>query len=186
MSKTTIKTSDGKEYEIENDGLILKSEALKQIYEKSIGINNHDTQNGLAGAFNIIWGMHPSKKYIDGDLLFSKIAGHSNYHGDSILSAISCLQEGKEISTIPAIGDNEMRTIDADILEIEIYKLRDNQCDNLERNRAINDVFTVIAFLLGEIPCSTCANRDKTKIIQNCGEIYKCEEYSHFKDEREK
>lgn len=47
------------------------------------------------------------KKYIDGDLLFSKIAGHSNYHGDSILSAISCLQEGKEISTIPAIGDNE-------------------------------------------------------------------------------
>lgn len=46
-------------------------------------------------------------KYIDGDLLFSKIAGHSDYHGDNILSAISCLQEGKEISTISAIGDNE-------------------------------------------------------------------------------
>lgn len=107
MSKTTIKTSDGKEYEIDDDGLILKSEALKQIYEKSIGINNHDTQNGLAGAFNIIWGMHPNKKYIDGDLLFSKIAGHSDYHGDNILSAISCLQEGKEILTISAIGDNE-------------------------------------------------------------------------------
>lgn len=46
-------------------------------------------------------------KYIDGDLLFSKIAGHSDYHGDSILSAISCLQEGKEIKQVPAIGDNE-------------------------------------------------------------------------------
>lgn len=133
---------------------------------------------------NIKTEVNTRKKYIDGNLLFSKIAGHSNYHGDSILSAISCLQEGKEISTIPAIGDNEMRTIDADILEKEIYKLRDQQCDNLERNRAINDVFTVIAFLLGEIPCSNCANRDKTKIIQNCGEIYKCEEYSHFKAER--
>ena len=46
-------------------------------------------------------------QYIDGDLLFSKIAGHSDYHGDNILSAISCLQEGKEISMISAIGDNE-------------------------------------------------------------------------------
>ena len=78
-----------------------------------------------------------------------------------------------------------MRTINADILEIEIYKLRDPQCDNLERNRAINDVLTVIAFLLGEIPCSTCANRDKTKIMQNNGICDKCEEYSHFKAERE-
>ena len=107
MNKTIIKTSDGKEYEIDNDGLILKSEALKQIYEKSIKIKNTDTQNGLAGAFNIIWEMHTNKKYIDGDLLFSKIAGHSNYHGDNILSAISCLQQGKEISTIMAIGDIE-------------------------------------------------------------------------------
>ena len=47
--------------------------------------------------------VNTNKKYIDGDLLFSKIAGHSNYHGDSILSAISCLQEGKEIKQIPAI-----------------------------------------------------------------------------------
>lgn len=107
MNKTTIKTSDGKEYEIDNDGLILKSEALKQIYEKSIRIKNTDTQNGLAGAFNIIWGMHPSKRYIDGDLLFSKIAGHSDYHGDNILVAIICLQEGKKIKQVPAIGDNE-------------------------------------------------------------------------------
>lgn len=35
-------------------------------------------------------------KYIDGDKLFSKIAGHSFYHGDDILTAISIMQEGKE------------------------------------------------------------------------------------------
>lgn len=51
---TTIKTSDGKEYDVENDCLIRKSEAIKQIYEKSIRINNPDTQNGLAGAVAIL------------------------------------------------------------------------------------------------------------------------------------
>lgn len=78
-----------------------------------------------------------------------------------------------------------MRTINADILEKEIYKLKDKTKDNIERNQAIDEVLTVIAFLLGEIPCSNCANRDKTKIIQNNGICDKCEEYSHFKDERE-
>lgn len=65
------------------------------------GIPLSEELEGLKAEINI------SKKYIDGDLLFSKIAGHSNYHGDSILSAISCLQEGKEIKQVPAIGDNE-------------------------------------------------------------------------------
>lgn len=51
---TTIKTSDGKEYDIENDCLIRKSEAIRQIYEKSIRIKNPDTQNGLAGAVAIL------------------------------------------------------------------------------------------------------------------------------------
>ena len=74
-----------------------------------------------------------------------------------------------------------MRTINADILEKEIYKLKDKTKDNIERNQAIDEVLTVIAFLLGEIPCSNCANRDKTKILQNNnGNCDKCEEYSHF------
>lgn len=54
MSKTTIQTSDGKEYEVEDDCLILKSEAIKQIYEKSLRIDNPDTRNGLAGAVAIL------------------------------------------------------------------------------------------------------------------------------------
>lgn len=47
MSKTTIKTSDGKEYEIENDGLILKSEALIMIVKTKKGI--------IEKAFNIVF-----------------------------------------------------------------------------------------------------------------------------------
>ena len=34
------------------------------------------------------------------DYLFSKFAGHSNYHGDSILCAIEAVKEGKEIKTV--------------------------------------------------------------------------------------
>lgn len=52
---TTIKTSDGKEHNVENDCLIRKSEAIKQIYEKSLRIDNPDTRNGLAGAVAILF-----------------------------------------------------------------------------------------------------------------------------------
>ena len=54
---TTITTSDGKEYDIENDCLIRKSKAIKLIYEKCLGIDNPDTQNGLCGAVAILWDM---------------------------------------------------------------------------------------------------------------------------------
>ena len=39
------------------------------------------------------------------DYLFSKFSGHSDYHGDSVLSAIECVKEGKEIASVNAIGD---------------------------------------------------------------------------------
>ncbi len=35
------------------------------------------------------------------DYLFSKIAGHSDYHGDDILSAIVHIKEGKDIKSVP-------------------------------------------------------------------------------------
>lgn len=37
------------------------------------------------------------------DYLFSKFAGHSDYHGDSILVAIQCVSEGKEIDAVKPI-----------------------------------------------------------------------------------
>ena len=39
-------------------------------------------------------------RLIDADELASKIAGHSNYHGDSILAAIYCMTEGKQVGNI--------------------------------------------------------------------------------------
>lgn len=42
------------------------------------------------------------------DYLFSKIAGHSDYHGDSILTAITCIKEGKKIGNVtPKDGKQE-------------------------------------------------------------------------------
>lgn len=37
---------------------------------------------------------------IDSDKLANKIAGHSYYHGDRILSAIFCMAEGKEVGDV--------------------------------------------------------------------------------------
>ena len=42
------------------------------------------------------------------DYLFSKIAGHSDYHGDSILCAIEAVKDGKEIqSVMPIVKEDE-------------------------------------------------------------------------------
>ena len=38
-------------------------------------------------------------RMINADILAKRIAGHSNYHGDSILAAIYCAAEGKEKDT---------------------------------------------------------------------------------------
>ena len=39
------------------------------------------------------------------DYLFSKFSSNEDYHGDSILSAIQCVKEGKEINSVKAIGE---------------------------------------------------------------------------------
>ena len=43
----------------------------------------------------------PVKQFAD--KLYSKFAGHSNYHGDRILSAIQCMAEGKEVGSVEPI-----------------------------------------------------------------------------------
>lgn len=44
----------------------------------------------------------------------SKFAGHSNYHGDTILGILICMAEGKEVSTARPLDMSEMK--------IEAYK----------------------------------------------------------------
>lgn len=40
------------------------------------------------------------KGYIHIDEIYQRIAGHSDYHGDAILAAFTCLAEGKEIGQV--------------------------------------------------------------------------------------
>lgn len=41
------------------------------------------------------------------DEVYRLIAGHSNYHGDSILSAFTCLVEGKDVKPIAPLDECE-------------------------------------------------------------------------------
>ena len=40
------------------------------------------------------------RKTIPLDEVYRVIAGHSNYHGDNILSALTCIAEGKEVKSV--------------------------------------------------------------------------------------
>ena len=43
------------------------------------------------------------------DEVYRLIAGHSNYHGDSILSAFTCLVEGKDVKPIAPLNESADR-----------------------------------------------------------------------------
>ena len=45
----------------------------------------------------------PTVKAVPLKEIFRIIAGHSDYHGDSILSALLCITEGKEVKPIKPI-----------------------------------------------------------------------------------
>lgn len=46
------------------------------------------------------------KNMIHIDEVYRLIAGHSNYHGDSILSAFTCLVEGKDVKPIAPLDES--------------------------------------------------------------------------------
>ena len=59
--------------------------------------------------------IEPKKEvYINVDKLSELFAGHSDYHGDTILSLISCVSEGKEVSSA--------RPLDTDRIKLETIK----------------------------------------------------------------
>ena len=47
----------------------------------------------------------PAADVVHIDEVFRLIAGHSNYHGDDILSALMCVAEGKEVKPIKPLTD---------------------------------------------------------------------------------
>jgi hypothetical protein len=48
-------------------------------------------------------------KIIIADEIFRKFAGHSDYHGDTVLSIIACMGEGKEVQSARPLDTDELR-----------------------------------------------------------------------------
>ena len=48
-------------------------------------------------------------KMIRADDIFRKFAGHSDYHGDTILSIINCMAEGKEVESATPLNTDEIK-----------------------------------------------------------------------------
>jgi len=61
------------------------------------------------------------KRYIHIDNIYGLISGHSNYHGDDILSALTCIAEGKDVTK-------------------PITPLNEEDCSNKESSKIINDI----------------------------------------------
>lgn len=49
------------------------------------------------------------RKFIIADEIFKKFAGHSDYHGDTILSTIKCMAEGKEVESATPLNIDEIK-----------------------------------------------------------------------------
>ena len=64
------------------------------------------------------------KGYIHIDDVYRLIAGHSNYHGDSILSALTCIAEGKNVTKPITPLDSEVENDDR-IIRCKDCKYRD-------------------------------------------------------------
>lgn len=101
----------------------------------------------------------PNRRMINADKLASKIAGHSYYHGDRILSAIFCMAEGKEVGNIKPTNIYDK---DRDICGRSTFSQRFRLCEEYEkwieeRNKEIqetsndevdaNSLITAIVFL---------------------------------------
>lgn len=48
-------------------------------------------------------------KMIRADDIFKKFSGHSDYHGDTILSIIKCMSEGKEVESAIPLNTDEIK-----------------------------------------------------------------------------
>lgn len=57
---------------------------------------------------------------------FSKFAGHSDYHGDTILCVLSCMAEGKAVGNATPLGSGKIK---ADIVKEFAERLKDEYSD---------------------------------------------------------
>lgn len=102
------------------------------------------------------------KNMIHIDEVYRLIAGHSNYHGDSILAAFTCLVEGKDVKPIAPLDESADRPtgewIDADgnkvRLDADGHPLDSCWCSNCGEWLVASDEHKV----LGKF-CPNCGKR---------------------------
>lgn len=125
-----------------SDDLIRRSDVIKALIEW-YGCKPDDIEAFEKIIENIPSADRPSG-YIHIDDVYRLIAGHSDYHGDSILSAFTCLTEGKEVKPIKPLDrplgewilhfDDiwpEESTIECSVChEEQPLKIDDNFCPN--------------------------------------------------------
>ena len=79
------------------DGERLKG-VIQQWIDTQFEFVDIETCETVLSAIDVLPTLTPPNepRMINADKLAKRIAGHSNYHGDSILAAIYCAAEGKE------------------------------------------------------------------------------------------
>lgn len=89
----------------------IKKESIIEFITK--GLNNPDKTKAYGyDAIEILTEIEyaPAAKVVPIQEVFRIISGHSNYHGDNILSALECIAEGKEVKPIrPLSGFKEVK-----------------------------------------------------------------------------
>lgn len=94
---------------IDADAFIKKYEKYGLKNGKTIGIHSGMVEfilDELAKAPTINpEDMYGGRRVVLLDDVFKVIAGHSDYHGDSILAALTCIAEGKEVKPVKPLED---------------------------------------------------------------------------------
>ena len=120
-------------------------------------------------------------KHIHIDDVYRLIAGHSDYHGDNILSAFTCLAEGKEVHPIKPINIDNAPTVDTVSVMEEHEKIGFEKGFNEGYAQAVTDrenerpkgvwVHTDNRWGLGEWECNKCHGYSKARdnFCGNCG-----------------
>lgn len=92
-----------------------------------------------------------SKKMVPLSEVYRIIAGHSDYHGNSILSALTCIAEGKEVGPVATyeyiwVKEKEFKALEKQLewanenIESLNNKLFDDGCEILSKNQKIMEL----------------------------------------------
>lgn len=106
-------------------------------------------------------------KLIDADKLARRIAGHSDYHGDSILSAIYCMAEGQVMDVPIAPIKRKRRKIATWIKEVSPFGWDGHSYQCSECGRSIH-LFRCRSGRFGRLPILSLWREDAGGVQWKC------------------